>query len=131
MKKLLSATLAVALVFGASSAVAQSMSVGAGPVAGAPAPLFDAPLGITYDVVVTLTPGGESSAAEFVMTELANVVPGIFKTATAKFNGALDLGDNLAGEYILAFGGCFPDGAIEMVRVSYGNFQAAPVPTPC
>ena len=127
MKKLLSATLAVALVFGASSAFAQTMSIGAAPVGGSPAVLFDAPIGIQYDVVVTLDPGGESSsAAEFVMTEISNDFPGIFKTFTAKFNDALDLGVNAAGEYILSFKGCFPDATVEMVRLTYGNFQGGP-----
>jgi hypothetical protein len=129
MKKLLSATLAVALVFGASSAIAQTMYIGAGPLGGAPSALFDVPGGIQFDVVATLDPGGESSsAAEFVMSELNVINPGIFKLGTAKFNGALDLGENSLGEYILAFQGCFPDATVEMVRVTYGTFGGTPAP---
>jgi hypothetical protein len=128
MKKLLSATLAVALVFGASSALAQTMSIGAGPLGGAPQPWFDVGLGQQFDVVVSLVVNDPSSAAEFVATELLLVAPGVFKLNTAKINNTpLDLGDNGRGEYILSFSGCFPGGQLPLVRVTYGTFSG-PVP---
>ena len=126
MKKMIAFAL-VALMALPAMAFAQTMSIGAAPVGGAPVAVFDAPAGSQYDVVVTLVPGGESSsAAEFVMTEISNDFPGIFKTGTLKFNDSLDLGLNAAGEYILSFKGCFPDEAVQMVRLTYGNFQGAP-----
>ena len=128
MKKLLTATLAVALVFGVSSASAQQLFVSA-DVGGELSPVLDAGLGMTYDVVVSLDSPVGSTLAEFVMTELAVVVPGVFKTFTAKINGStLDLGNNNAGEYIIAFGACEAPGVLEIVRVTYGNFQATPGP---
>jgi hypothetical protein len=126
MKKMIAFAL-VALMALPALAFGQTMSIGAGPLAGAPGPVFDAPSGIQFDVVATLVPGGESSsAAEFVMSELNVINPGIFKLGTAKFNGALDLGENSLGEYILAFQGCFPDASVEMVRVTYGTFGGVP-----
>ena len=130
MKKLLSATLAVALVFGASSAFAQTMMVSGGVTgSGTDSQVLDL-VGPQFDIIVRLDPvGSASSAAEFVMTELLNEVPGIFKLSTAKIlNTPLDLGDNTQGEYILAFGECVaPIGMVELVRVGYGAF-GGPVP---
>lgn len=129
MKKLLSATLAVALVFGASSALAQTMSIGSGPLGGDPQPWFDIGQGQQFDVVVSLDAGpSATSAAEFVATELLIEAPGVFKLGTAKINNTpLDLGDNALGEYILSFSGCVNPGLIQLVRVTYGTF-GGPVP---
>jgi hypothetical protein len=128
MKKLLSATLAVALVFGASSAFAQFMSIGSGPLGGDPQPWFDVGQGQQFDVVVSLDAVNPSAAAEFVATELLLVAPGVFKLGTVKINNTpLDLGDNAQGEYILSFNGCVAPGRVQMVRVTYGTF-GGPVP---
>jgi hypothetical protein len=126
MKKLLSATLAVAFIFAASGALAQSMFVGAAPTGGSPGPVLETGgFGQTFDLIVSLDTAGEpSSGAEFVMTELLVVAPGVFKLATNRiFGSQLDLGDNAVGEYIIAFGACAPPGIVEMVRVNYGTFQ--------
>ena len=131
MKKLLSATLAVALVFGASSAFAQTMTVSGGVTgSGVDGQVLDL-VGPQFDLIVRLDPAGEaSSAAEFVMTEPLVEVPGIFKLSTVKIlNTPLDLGDNTKGEYILAFGECVPStGLVELVRVGYGDFGGALAP---
>ena len=130
MKKLLSATLAVALVFGVSGAMAQTMSVSANLIGGTPGQVVDIPQGTQFNMTVSLDPAGEgSSAAEFVMTELLLIAPGVFKLGTVKINNTpLDLGDNARGEYVLAFQGCVPAGApVEMVVLTYGTF-GGPVP---
>jgi hypothetical protein len=123
MKKLLSATLAVALVFGAAGATAQTMAISAG----APGiQVAETIPGTPFDVVVWGDTGtSDSAAAEFVATELLQVTPGVFKLATVKINNTtLDLGDNALGEYILAFAACFlPDPQLELVRVTYGDFS--------
>jgi len=132
MKKLLTATLAVALVFGATGAFGQTMTVSADPDgAGGNGPftqVFDSPVGAGFDVVVWMDTAGEpSSAAEFVVTELLVVTPGVFKLGTIKINNTpLDLGDNAVGEYVMAFSGCEPPSAqLAMVRVTYGDFSGA------
>lgn len=126
MKKLLSATLAVALVFGASGAFAQMMVSGGVTGSGLDSQVLET-AGPQFDLIVRLDSAGEpSSAAEFVVTELLVEVPGIFKLSTVKINNTpLDLGDNSKGEYILAFGGCEPAGVLELVRVGYGDFGGA------
>ena len=129
MKKLLSATLAVALVFGVSGAMAQSMNVSANLPGGIPGSALDVPANIQFQVNVTLDAAGEgSSAAEFVLTELLLINPGIFKLSTVKINNTpLDLGDNSVGEYVMAFGGCEAGGApINMVVLTYGTFGGVP-----
>ena len=129
MKKILTATLAVALVFGATAAFAQTMAVSADPDGAAGSgpytQVFDSPVGLGFDIVVWMDTAGEpSSAAEFVMTELLLATPGVFKLGTIKINNTpLDLGDNARGEYLLAFGGCeAPSPELTMVRVTYGDF---------
>jgi hypothetical protein len=132
MKKIFAATLAVALVFGATAAFAQTIAVSADPDGPGPLGLtqvFDAPAGLTFDLVVWMdTAGVETNAAEFVMTELRVVAPGVLSTATVKFNNALDLGLNSVGEYLLAFGACFPPATqMEMVRVTYLQLAAGTI----
>jgi hypothetical protein len=98
-------------------------------VAGVKSQVLDVGFGQTFDLVVSLDSGGDgSTAAEFVMTELLLIAPGVFKLSTLKINGTtLDLGDNSLGEYLLAFGSCVPGSApVEMVRVNYGAFQGIP-----
>ena len=123
MKKLLSATLAVALIFGAAGATAQTMAVSFG----APGTqVGDVVVGTPFNLVVWGdTAGLDAAAAEFVVTELLVETPGIFKLGTAKINGTtLDLGDNALGEYILAFGDCFlPSSELVLVTVTYGDFS--------
>jgi hypothetical protein len=130
MKKLLSATLAVALVFGASSAFAQNMYVKGNLLGGTPGSLVDVPMGTQFNLTVSLDTGGDASAAaEFVMTELLLIAPGVFKLGTVKVNNTpLDLGNNAAGEYIIAFSACVAGGApVNMVTLTYGTF-GGPVP---
>jgi hypothetical protein len=93
-----------------------------------PTQTFDVGFGQTFDLVVSLDTGGEgSTAAEFVMTELLLVAPGVFKLDTTKINDALDLADNGLGEYLMAFQFCAPGGGpLEIVRVNYGAFQGIP-----
>jgi hypothetical protein len=130
MKKIFAATLAVALVFGTTAAFAQTIAVSADPDGvGGTGPLtqvFDAPVGVQFDLVVWMDTGGsETNAAEFVMTELRDTAPGILSTATALFNNALLIGDNTAGEYILAFRDCFPANTqMDMLRVTYLQLSA-------
>ena len=130
MKKLLTATLAVALVFGATGAFAQTIAVSADPDgAGGSGPftqVFDSPVGLGFDIVVWMDSNGEpSSAVEFIMTELLVETPGVFKLGTIRINNTpLDIGDNLVGEYIIAFGSCEPvSSQLVLVRVTYGDFS--------
>jgi hypothetical protein len=130
MKKML-AFAVVALFALPTLAFAQTMYVGAAATGGEPGPIWETGgFGQTFDLVVSLDPAGNaSSGAEFVMTELLIVAPGVFKLATDRiFGSQLDLGDNALGEYIIAFGACAPAGVVEMVRVNYGTFQGD-VPT--
>ena len=84
------------------------------------------PAGVQFDVVITLDSDGASAlAAEFVITDLRNVFPGVFAMATKKINDtSLDLGQNDLGEYLMAFSACEPSGnRIEMVRITYADFS--------
>ena len=113
-------------------AFAQTMAVSADPDGAAGSgpytQVFDSPVGLGFDIVIWMDTAGEpSSAAEFVATELLVVTPGVFKLGTLKINNTpLDLGDNLVGEYLLAFGGCeAPSAELLMVRVTYGDFSGS------
>lgn len=133
MKKLLTATLAVALVFGATSAVAQNMTMA-----------VSVKVGTEYQQVATVvtgapftiavwgnTDGISTSAAEFVVTELLQTyAAGMFKTGTVKIlNTPLDLGNNSLGEYLLAFGACVPASPqLELVAVNYFPFASVIAP---
>ena len=58
------------------------------------------------------------AGAEFIMTELLSIVPGLFKLSTTRVNDtALDLGDNSVGEYQIDFSECVGAGSVEVVRV--------------
>jgi len=126
MKKMIAFAL-VAMLALPAMAFAQTMSVSVDD-AGTRTQVFDVGFGQTFDLVVYLDTGGEgSTAAEFVMTELVLVAPGVFKLGTIKINDALDLADNGLGEYLMAFQFCAPGGApLEIVRVNYGAFQGIP-----
>ena len=131
MKKMIAFSL-VALMALPAIAFAQTMTVSADPDgAGGSGPytqVFDSPVGLTFDLVVWMDTAGEpSSAAEFVMSELLLVAPGILKTGTLRINNTqLDLGDNARGEYIIAFGGCEPPSSdLLMVRVTYIDLGTA------
>ncbi len=79
-----------------------------------------------FEVVVLMKPEAQSSAAEFVMTELILMFPGMFKLSITKVNNtAIDLGDNSLGEYMLAFGDCVEAGQVELVRVQYLDMGGA------
>lgn len=127
MKKLFAATLAVALVFGAGSAVAQSMAVQVGLASG-PYQTFYAPVTGSFDEadnfkigVLLDTGSGDANAAEFILSPLP-AGAGLFTQGIFKFNDALDLGNNAIGEYILSFKGCF-SGSIEMLRIEMLDFS--------
>jgi len=63
------------------------------------------------------------AGAEFIMTELLSMFPGLFKLSTTRVNDtALDLGDNSVGEYQFDFLGCVGAGSVEVVRVRHGDF---------
>lgn len=75
--------------------------------------------GTPFDIVVVADPSEDHGAMEFVMTELMHLYGGVFKYSTHKINDTtLDLGDNQAGEYLMAYG-CTPAGEQEMVRIRY------------
>ena len=80
-----------------------------------------------FDVVVTLdSDGHQSAAAEWVMTWLPTVAPGVFHTGTASIAlplsincGARTLSTCSPGEVLFAFG-CRPaSGQLELVRYSF------------
>ena len=128
MKKMIAFAL-VALLALPVAASAQFMYVQGAPIGGTPGPVFDIGQGAQFNLEVVLDTGGEgSSAAEFVMTELLLVAPGVFKLGTVKINNTpLDLGDNAVGEYVLAFQGCVAGGApVTMVTLTYGTFGGVP-----
>lgn len=83
------------------------------------------PVGVTktgepFDVVVVMHPSHDSAAAEFVITELMNLFPGVFKFQTTRINNTpLDLGNNQQGEYIIAYGVCVESSRYEAVRIRY------------
>jgi hypothetical protein len=80
--------------------------------------------GVAFDVVAVMKIGEQTNAAEFVMTELRVLFPGVLSTGTTKLNNALDLGNNGLGEYLLAFLMCVPvSSSLEPVRVQYLDFQ--------
>lgn len=93
-------------------------------------PVFEVGLDQQFDVVVLLhTDGNEHAAAEFVMTELLLIAPGVFKllTITAGYDG-FPIEDRSHGEYVIAYQTCAPPASgFELVRVTYGTL-AGPVP---
>ena len=127
MKKMIAFAL-VALLALPVAATAQVMYVQGAPLGGTAGPVFDIGQGAQFNLEVVLEAGSESSAAEFVMTELLIVAPGVFKLGTVKINNTpLDLGDNALGEYVLAFQGCVPNAPQTLVTLTYGTF-GGPVP---
>ena len=91
-------------------------------------PIMDVAPGSQFDVVVLLnSEDSPSAAAEFVLTELHLVLPGVFRLATETPAGTpIHLSIDPPGEYILAFRGCQPASSdFELLRASYGAFGAA------
>jgi hypothetical protein len=85
--------------------------------------------GQSFDIIAFTKTDAQSSAAEFIMSELNVLYPSVFKLQTTKINNTpLDLGDNSVGEYIMAYQGCISAGGAEVVRVQYGDF-AGDIPT--
>jgi hypothetical protein len=124
MKKMIAFAM-VALLALPVAATAQTMAISADQ-GGTLTQVFDTPVGTPFNIVVWGSTGGRDVAAsEFVASELLLLYPGVFKLGTVKINNTtLDLGDNSLGEYILAFGACFPPSdTLEMVRVQYGDFS--------
>jgi hypothetical protein len=79
--------------------------------------------GLPFDIVVVMKTAESGAGAEFIMTELLSICPGLFKLSTTRVNDtALDLGDNSVGEYQIDFSGCVGAGSVEVVRVQYGDF---------
>ena len=129
MMKMIALSLVVLMAL-PSIALAQTIAISADPDgAGGSGPftqVFDTPVGLGFDLVVWMDSAGEpSSAAEFIVTELLVVTPGVFKLGTIRINNTpLDIGDNLVGEYIIAFGSCEATSTqLELVRVTYGDFS--------
>ena len=76
-----------------------------------------------FEIVAVMKAANPSSAAEFVMDDLVVLFPGVFKLSTVKVNNTpLDEGDNSVGEYAMVFDGCVGAGAVEVLRVQYGDF---------
>jgi hypothetical protein len=144
MKKLIVATLAVAIVFGAGNALAANLFIKAADVvlvdpldpasavdASAPADwqtTYQTQSGsfdnaIRFWIGIFLDPaGGDMNAAEFTL--LYNMsFTGVLAGDTTLLPGALDLGDS-AGEFILGLGGCWNE-TIEALRTDYLNFSGA------
>lgn len=83
-------------------------------------------VGISFDIVAVAKKVNSSTAGEFIMTDIKNELPTVFKLNTAKVNNTnLDLGDNNLGEYLLAYGSCIGAGQVELVRVTYLDVAAA------
>jgi hypothetical protein len=122
MKVLASASLALVLA-SAPVAAAPTMAVWGDDGTGL-SPNLTIQADKPFDVVVTLDSDGyDAAAAEWVMTELRIVYPGLFAIATKKINDTpLDLGLNDGGEYLMAFGDCEPSGdRIELARITYAD----------
>ena len=126
-KKLSASVLALALVAGVF-APAQAQTLGLYLDNGGELERFgDVTQTAQFDIVVLTDIPETSCLVEFVMTEIAIEVPGVFKTGTVKINDTtLELGDNSLGEYITAYGlPCAPAGLTEVIRVTYGQFQGS------
>jgi len=134
MKKMIAFALVALMTIPAIAFAQHTITVSADPDGAAgSAPftqVFDTPAGGTFDLVVWMDTAGEASnAAEFVMTELLVEAPGVLKTGTVKINGALDLGDNALGEYVLALRGCLPATTEwNLVRLTYLQFSLGVIP---
>lgn len=125
MKTLLPVVLLVALN---SPALAQHPTMAVSADAGSQlVQWYDTPTSTSFDLVVWVdTLGEQAKAAEFVMTDLTQAVPGVLKVGTTKINAAtLDVGDNSVGEYVFLFGDlnawlcAAPSPQLEIVRVEY------------
>lgn len=98
--------------------IALYLDVGAGAVRYA-----QVPFGTVFDVIVITDTQESSAAGEFVLTDVANLMPSVFRLSVTKINNSnLDLGDNNVGEYFLGYSGCVPPGPAEIVRIRYGVF---------
>ena len=112
-----------------TSARAQTMAVSVDPdrTAGASpyVQVFDVVLSAPFDVVVWLdSAGSDGQFAEFVVTDLQELVPGLFKLGTVTIGDSLDLGWSWQpGEFKLIYGECIPvDSQLELARISYADF---------
>lgn len=94
-------------------------------------PIMDVDLSTQFDVVVLLnSEDSPSAAAEFVLTDLLELAPGVFRLGVTGFIpwwcDPVECPDN--GEWLLAFQQCVPAGnGIELLRFTYGTF-GGPVP---
>ena len=104
-----------------SDTIALYLDVGAGAVRHA-----QVALGATFDLIVMTDTVEGSTAGEFVLTDVANLVPGVLRTSITKINDTtFDLGDDELGEYYMVYFGCVPPGPAEIVRIEYANMAGA------
>ena len=111
-------------------ALAQTMAVSVDPdrtPGGAPlVQVFDVTISVAFDVVVWLDSAGHpGQAVEFVVTDLAEIVPGVFKISTVTIGNPIDLGLEFPapGEFALVYGECVAaNNQLELARITYADF---------
>ena len=116
--------LALTLVF-APSASAEPLFAVSTDHHGGFTPHLDVWVGDTFDVVVLLDSDGlATQAAEFVLTDLTAIAPGVFQISVTGPPPTFDLDlEDPRGEFIFNFGTCVDPGEeIELVRIRYGIF---------
>ena len=84
-------------------------------------------LGATFDLIVMTDTVEGSTAGEFVLTDVANLVPGVLRTSITKIDGStFDLGDDELGESTWCTWGCVPPGPAGWIhRIEYANMAGA------
>ena len=111
-----------------SAVSAQTMAVSVDPdrtVGGSPfVQVFDVTVSVGFDVVVWLdSAGSDGQFAEFVVTDLQKLVPGVFKLGTVAIGNPIDLEFREPGEFKLAYGECVVAASqLELVRITYADF---------
>ncbi len=111
-----------------AAASAQTMAVSVDPDrTPGDAPLvqvFDTVVSVAFDVVVWLdTAGHDGQAAEFVVTDLAELVPGVIKLSTVTIGNPIDLELPVPGEFALVYGECVAaNSQLELARITYVDF---------
>ncbi len=121
-RKLLAIAFCIPLIT-VSVAAAQTMSL-AVVNGGTYTRSFDVVMGEVFTVVTLLdTADHESSAAEWVQTDLIAEAPGVFRLGNvtpSPLLGPIAIDPSNGGEYVLAFGACVPPvEQLEVIQVSY------------